>query len=72
MDYTEIKFNIREDGIATMTLNRPERLNSFSRRMFDEWRDVVAHCAFSDDIRADRHRRRPFVFIRCRPDGSGQ
>ena len=51
MDYTEIKFDIREDGIATMTLNRPERLNSFSRRMFDEWRDVVAHCAFSDDIR---------------------
>ena len=51
MDYTEIKFDVRDDGIATMTLNRPERLNSFSRKMFDEWRDVVSYCAFSDDVR---------------------
>ncbi|MEX2453532.1 MAG: enoyl-CoA hydratase/isomerase family protein [Rhodospirillaceae bacterium] len=51
MDYTEIAFDVRPDGIATMTLNRPERLNSFTRKMFDEWRDVTARCAFSDDIR---------------------
>ena len=51
MDYTEIDFDLRDDGIATMTLNRPERLNAFTRKMFDEWRDVVARCAYEDDIR---------------------
>ena len=51
MDYTEIKFDVRDNGIATMTLNRPERLNSFSRKMFDEWKDVAARCAFDDKIR---------------------
>ena len=51
MDYTEIKFDVRDDGIATMTLNRPERLNSFSRKMFDEWKDVIARCAFDEKIR---------------------
>ena len=51
MDYTEIAFDVRPDGIATMTLNRPERLNSFTRKMFDEWRDVAARCAYDSDIR---------------------
>ena len=51
MDYTEIKFDVRDDGIATMTLHRPERLNSFSRKMFDEWKDVIAQCAFDEKIR---------------------
>lgn len=51
MDYTEITFDLRDDGIATMTLNRPEKLNSFSRKMFDEWRDVAARCAYDDAVR---------------------
>ena len=51
MDYTEIDFDLRDDGIATMTLDRPERLNAFTRKMFDEWRDVIARCAYEDDIR---------------------
>ena len=34
-----------------MTLNRPEKLNSFTRKMFDEWKDVVARCVFEDNIR---------------------
>ena len=51
MEYTEIKFDVRENGIATMTLNRPEKLNSFTRKMFDEWKDVVARCVFEDNIR---------------------
>ena len=42
MDYTEIKFDVRDDGIATMTLNRADKLNSFTRKMFEEWKDVVA------------------------------
>ena len=51
MEYTEVKFDVRENGIATMTLNRPEKLNSFTRKMFDEWKDVVARCVFEDKIR---------------------
>ncbi|MEL0114614.1 MAG: enoyl-CoA hydratase-related protein, partial [Rickettsiales bacterium] len=51
MAYEDITFDVREDGIATMTLNRPDKLNSFTRKMFDEWRDVVAQCAYRDDIR---------------------
>ena len=51
MDYTEIEFDVREDGVATMTLDRPERLNSFTRKMFDEWRDVIARCAFDEKVR---------------------
>ena len=41
MTYKTIKYDVRPDGIATMTLNRPERLNCFSIEMFEEWRDVV-------------------------------
>lgn len=51
MDYTEIDFDLRDDGIATMTLDRPERLNAFTRKMFDEWRDAIARCAYENDIR---------------------
>ena len=51
MDYTEIKFDVRDDGIATMTLNRADKLNSFTRKMFEEWKDVVARCVFEDNIR---------------------
>lgn len=31
-----------EDGVATLTLNRPERLNSFNDRMHDELRQALA------------------------------
>ncbi len=51
MDYSEIRFDVRDNGIATMTLDRPEQLNSFTRKMFEEWRDVIARCAFDDSIR---------------------
>ena len=51
MDYTEVPFDVREDGIATMTLNRPEKLNSFTRKMFEEWKDVVARCVFEEKVR---------------------
>ena len=37
--------------IAYVTLNRPEKLNSFTQVMFDEWREVLAGVAFSDDVR---------------------
>jgi len=51
MDYETVKFEVRPDGIATMTLNRPEKLNSFTTRMCEEWRDVAKRCAYDDSIR---------------------
>ena len=41
MTYQNILFNI-EQGIATLTLNRPDKLNSFTQAMHDEVRDAIA------------------------------
>ncbi len=47
MSYETILFDNR-DGIARLTLNRPERLNSFNTRMHGEVREVLAGVAASD------------------------
>src|SRR3972149_6282320 len=36
MDFEQIRYDKR-DGVATITLNRPERMNAFTPRMLDEW-----------------------------------
>ena len=36
MDFEEIIYE-KSDGIATITLNRPQRMNAFTSRMIDEW-----------------------------------
>jgi enoyl-CoA hydratase/carnithine racemase len=51
MTYEAIKFEVRDDGIATMTLNRPAALNCFNQDMFREWREVVEKVAYDRDIR---------------------
>src|SRR5579864_429312 len=33
-----------EGGIATITLNRPERMNAFTWEMIDAWADALAEC----------------------------
>ncbi len=40
MSYENIEFNIT-DGLATLTLNRPESLNSFTTEMHEEFRDAM-------------------------------
>jgi enoyl-CoA hydratase/carnithine racemase len=52
MAYEAIKFEVRDDGIATMTLNRPKNLNCFNQQMFAEWREVVEKVAYDRDIKA--------------------
>lgn len=47
MSYESIKFSLA-DGIAVLTLNRPERLNSFTQAMHLEVREVL------DKIQADK------------------
>src|SRR5262249_51523015 len=51
MDYEQIRFEI-EDGVATITLHRPEALNAFTARMGAEWGDALARCDEDDDVRA--------------------
>ncbi|MBG6219723.1 MULTISPECIES: 2-(1,2-epoxy-1,2-dihydrophenyl)acetyl-CoA isomerase PaaG [unclassified Janthinobacterium] len=41
MSYQNILFTI-EQGIATLTLNRPDKLNSFTQAMHEEVRDAIA------------------------------
>jgi 2-(1,2-epoxy-1,2-dihydrophenyl)acetyl-CoA isomerase len=41
MSYSHILFSLA-DGIARLTLNRPDRLNSFNDRMHEEVRDALA------------------------------
>lgn len=41
MDYETIDFKL-DEGIARITLNRPERLNSFNQRMHEELKNALA------------------------------
>ena len=51
MEYETVKFDVQDNGVATMTLNRPEKLNAFTRVMFKEWEAIVERCAYDDDIK---------------------
>jgi 2-(1,2-epoxy-1,2-dihydrophenyl)acetyl-CoA isomerase len=50
MTYATIKFDIK-DGVAAITLNRPDKLNSFSDEMHEELRSIMPQLE-SDDVRA--------------------
>jgi enoyl-CoA hydratase/carnithine racemase len=47
--YETILFDVA-DHVATVTLNRPERLNAFNQRMCEEFGDVWARVRKDDDI----------------------
>jgi len=53
MDYTfeQIRLDV-ESGVATLTLNRPERLNSFTERMHGELRTALTEIRATPAIRA--------------------
>ncbi|MCW2968191.1 MAG: enoyl-CoA hydratase [Solirubrobacteraceae bacterium] len=40
------------DGVATLTLNRPERLNAWTQEMEGDYFDALAECAANPDVRA--------------------
>ncbi|WP_322404356.1 2-(1,2-epoxy-1,2-dihydrophenyl)acetyl-CoA isomerase PaaG [Massilia luteola] len=50
MTYETIRFTI-ESGIATVTLNRPERLNSFTQAMHREVRDALTRVEQDKSVR---------------------
>ena len=51
MSYEDIRFEC-QDGIAVITLHRPDALNAFSGLMGDEIGDAYRRCDTDDDVRA--------------------
>ena len=51
MSYEAILFDISE-GVACITLNRPEKLNSFTARMHEELHDAMKQVYSADSVRA--------------------
>jgi enoyl-CoA hydratase/carnithine racemase len=51
MDYTQIDYTVA-DGVATVTLNRPEQLNAFTGTMMRELIDAVDRVDADDAVRA--------------------
>ncbi len=51
MSYTQISLDISE-GIATLTLNRPEKMNAFTNTMMNEIIDAIDQTDADDSVRA--------------------
>ena len=51
VDRQTIEFEITDDGIGIIRLNRPEKLNAFDERMIREMRSVVWKVNFDDRVR---------------------
>jgi len=49
-DYEDIRFEV-SDGIAIITLDRPEQLNAFAGNMYDDLGHAYRRCDEDDDIR---------------------
>jgi len=50
MAYEQIIYE-KADGIATITLNRPERMNAFTPQMLDEWYTALLDAHTDADVR---------------------
>jgi enoyl-CoA hydratase/carnithine racemase len=49
--FSAIRYDVVEEGIAILTLNRPEKLNAFDEQMIREIRNVIWRINFDDRIR---------------------
>ena len=52
MELEQIRYEVGDDGVALLTLNRPERMNSFTNRMIDEWVWAIEQARDDDAVRA--------------------
>lgn len=50
MEFEQIIYE-KKDGIATITLNRPERMNAFTPKMLDEWHAALHDAHLDDEVR---------------------
>ncbi|RNF39746.1 enoyl-CoA hydratase/isomerase family protein [Planococcus salinus] len=48
---SDLNFQVNEEGIATIKLNRPERLNAFSLEMIKDWIKALEEVRDSENIR---------------------
>ena len=53
MDYADIRYGV-DEGIATVTLHRPARLNAFTRAMRDELIDAFSRAGADHPMEAHR------------------
>jgi len=51
MSWDDLRFDL-DDGVATITLDRPEQLNAFSGPMSESLGRAYRHCDENDDVRA--------------------
>lgn len=51
MDYETLRFNL-EDGVATVTLDRPDSMNAYTGQMGEELEDAMEVCDLDGDIRS--------------------
>ena len=51
MSYETILFDV-EEGLATITLNRPEKYNALNRQMYEDILGALKQCTRDNDIRA--------------------
>jgi 2-(1,2-epoxy-1,2-dihydrophenyl)acetyl-CoA isomerase len=51
MDFEQILYE-KQDGVATITLNRPERMNAFTDVMIREWAQALEDARLDRDVRA--------------------
>ena len=51
MSYETILFDVDSDGVATLTLNRPEKRNAWNRQMGMEIRQALRDADGRDDVR---------------------
>ena len=52
MDLQEILYEKGDDGVAVITLNRPEKMNAFTHRMISEWSWAIEEAKLDDEVRA--------------------
>jgi 2-(1,2-epoxy-1,2-dihydrophenyl)acetyl-CoA isomerase len=50
MDFEQILYE-KSDGVATITLNRPERMNAFTPQMIAEWAQALTDARLDGDVR---------------------
>lgn len=51
MNFETIKFELREDGIGFLTLNRPEKLNALNFQMIEDLHSILDHLMTNLDCR---------------------
>jgi len=52
MDYSTIRYEVEDDGILVVTLNRPDKLNAFTVEMCEELIDAFGRASGDDAVRA--------------------